>query len=178
MPRVNKVDSARKTPGTCGKCGCDIAKGEPYVWWKFRFGGKRVRCAKPACAPKPQDLTQSEFKSAIYDLQERTFDTSSIESLEADRDEVVSEVEQLRDEQEEKKSNMPDGLQEGATGELLQERFDALDSAASELQDVDVTDLDDKEDDETDDAFAERCEQHREELAGELSDVLQNISCG
>ena len=70
MPRLNVVNKCRKSPGSCGKCGDKIDKGQPYKWWKFRYGGKRVRCAKPECAPKSSDLTQSEFYGTLYGIQE------------------------------------------------------------------------------------------------------------
>lgn len=178
MPRVNRVEHARKSPGNCGKCGCVIQAGAPYVWWKFRYGGKRVRCGQAACAPKPADLTQSEFLSTLYDIQETTFPADTIEDLESAKDEVVSRLEELRDQQEEKRSNMPDSLQESDTGNMLQERYDAIDSAISDIESVDITDLDpeDKDEGETDEDFATRQQEHRDEIAAELAGVLEGIS--
>lgn len=187
MPRVTTVAKARKNAGTCEKCGTEIKKGDSYKWWKFRFGGKHVRCSKTECVPRPSDLTQSAFLGTLADLQTNGFTGDTIDDLESERDNIVSELESLRDEQEEKKSNMPDSLQESATGELLQERYDALDEAVNELSGIDISLEDDepeKEEDETDETFKERQEKFEEakqekieSIKQELQDVLDNISC-
>lgn len=226
MPRVNRVDKARKAQGTCGKCGKEIKAGDPYLWWKFRFGAKHKRCM--ACPPKASDLTQSEFLGQIADFQERDFsDCETIEDLESAKDELISDLESLRDEQEEKRSNMPEGLQEGDVGQLLQERYDALDECINTIEGIDISsegDEPDEEDyaddvgdpepeqpEETDEmsedqkqdaidswsnahhAWEERrkawmdkkTEEYNEanrerveEIASELNDALQGISCG
>lgn len=46
---VHTVKKCRKSPGDCGRCGRTIKKGEPYIHWKFRYGGKRVRCLECPC---------------------------------------------------------------------------------------------------------------------------------
>ena len=143
MPRVNTVKKCLKDQGQCGKCDTPILKGDPYVWWKFRYGGRRVRCTKPDCYPKPSDLTQSEFLSQMYDFQERIANIgenieNATEDLAGERDMLVDEIRTLGEEQEEKKSNMPEGLQEGSTGELLEERYNNCEEWASELENVDL----------------------------------------
>lgn len=202
MPRVNRVDKSRKSPGNCGKCGTEIKAGDPYVWWKFRFGGKHIRCGKSECGPKPADLTQSEFLSTLYGIQSQNFeDCESITDLESARDDAVSDLESLRDECEEKRNNMPEQLQDSDSGNLLQGRIDGLQEMIDALQAVDVAgdDIPDepeepvREDKEEDAAFEIRmeayreaheewegrkseCESNREHIASELSDALQNYS--
>ena len=130
MPRVNKVNKAAKDYPEYG-----ILKGEPYFWWKFRYGGKRVS----KTYPKASQLTQSEYLGRIYDLQERDIEGETLEDLENLRDEIVQELEEIRDEQQEKLDNMPEGLQQGSTGELLQERYDTVDGVISELESIDFS---------------------------------------
>ena len=174
MTRVHHVNKARKSPGKCGRCDHRIKKGFPYKWWKFRRSGKYIRCADPACAPKPKDLTQSEFWSAVFGIQEERFElNTSIEDLESARDNVVGELENLRDEQEDKRSNMPEGLQEGDTGNLLQERFDALEEAVINLQNVDISYDPPEEVEEQDEAEDARMT----EIADELQNALDDINC-
>lgn len=175
MPAVNHVAKARKSPGKCGKCGDTIRKGQSYVWWAFRYGGKRVRCSKPECAPKPADLTQSEFYSTLYGIQEETFAGTTADELKDQRDSVVSELNDLAEETRGKFDNMPEGLQQGDTGQMLEERADACESAVSDLEGVDIED-EDREEDETDEAYNERNEQHLEEVRQELQDALSGIS--
>jgi hypothetical protein len=69
MPRITHVKSARSSPGQCGCCSAKIKKGESYSWLKFRYGGRRVRCGKPACRFKRSDTTQSKL-STVYAAQE------------------------------------------------------------------------------------------------------------
>lgn len=66
--RVTTVQAARKPQGTCGRCGITIDKGDSYRWWKFRYGGRRIRCTKPTCAPKRSELTQNEVLGTAWDL--------------------------------------------------------------------------------------------------------------
>lgn len=130
MPRVTYVKAAAKDHG-------DIKKGEPYYWWKFRYGPKL--CSKTR--PKQSQLTQSGYLQAIYSLQE--IEQPDFDMLSDALDNMKSELEQLRDEQQEKLDNMPDNLRENSSsGQLLQERYDALDNAINDLDSVDVPDED------------------------------------
>lgn len=73
MPRVHYVKKARKDNGC-------VSKGESYYWWKFRYGSKCMS-KKP---PKASQLTQSEFLSTVYDINERIEECAcdSLEDLE------------------------------------------------------------------------------------------------
>lgn len=62
MSRVKTVKNNYKEL-TCGKCHQAIPKGAGYLWTKPRYGSRKVRCLKPACAFKPSDLSSS--KAAI-----------------------------------------------------------------------------------------------------------------
>lgn len=133
MPRVTTVKSARKPQGTCGKCGAKIKKGDTYRWWKFRYGGRYVRCVKPECAPRASDLTQSAFYSQLYDIQD------SLEQAVSDRDadalrSAADELRNLGEECQSNRDNMPESLQESDTGSLLSERADECESKASEIE--------------------------------------------
>jgi hypothetical protein len=166
MPRVHTQRANKDYPEQ------GIKKGQTYYWWQFHHSGK----IKSATYPKASQLTQSEFWGEVYSLQEEYEPTSDFDDIENQIEELKSRLEELRDAQQEKLDNMPEGLQQGATGELLQERYDAIDSVVSELDGVDVTiDVpDDKPDDYDEDAAkADRAE----EIWGEVRDYLSNISC-
>jgi len=129
MARVTHVKKARKAYKSDG-----IKKGDSYYWWKFRYSGK-IRSKTP---PRPSQLTQSAFLSTLYQIQESIEDYSideagSVSDIECFVDEVKSQIEELRDQCEESRENMPESLQDSPTGELLQERYDALDDWHSEL---------------------------------------------
>ena len=73
MPRVNSVEKARKSPGTCPKCSKKIEKGASYIHWKFRYGGKRIRCT--ICPrPRQSELTNSDKLSRCYAAGEASSD--------------------------------------------------------------------------------------------------------
>lgn len=129
MPRVNYVKAAAKD-NTVAK------KGEPYYWWKFRYGGKHLS----KTPPKQSQLTQSAYLQTIYSLQE--LEQPEFDMLSDSLDDIKGQLETLRDEQQEKLDNMPEGLQQGSTGQLLQERYDACENAVNELEGVDVPDED------------------------------------
>lgn len=126
-----------------------IAKGESYYWWAFLKGGKHFSKTKP----KRSQLTQSDYLSQIYDFEDdidhlSASDFSDASELEAWVDDLKSSLEELRDQQEESKSNMPESLQESPTGELLQERYETLENAVSELEGIDATDYEEPDEDD------------------------------
>lgn len=156
MPRVTYVKKCRK-PCRCSKCGDKIKKGKPYRWWKFNFGARFNRCMKTECAPKPSDLTRSEWLGWVGDTQKEGFNGyDTFSELSSRRDDLVGELNEKADELDEKFNNMPQPLQEGDTGILLQERAEACRNTASELEAVEIPEdddpekLDDKEDDKDD----------------------------
>lgn len=110
-----------------------IEVGQPYYWWKFRFGGKHVS----KTYPKQSQLTQSEFLSQMYDINDR------LQAVDADNAadevaEIISELEDIASELVDKLGNMFGSLQYSPTGELLQERIDAVNDMASELENIDT----------------------------------------
>lgn len=122
-----------------------IAKGESYYWWQFKNSSKQFSKTRP----KPSQLTQSNYLSTLYGIQESLEDVSAStpdELVEA-VDDIKTQLEELRDTTQDSLDNMPDSLQSSPTGELLQERVDSLDNAISEVEGID-TDYDEPDDDE------------------------------
>lgn len=120
MPRVHHVNKSRKEfPG--------IPKGSEYWWWKFAFG-PTVRSLKP---PRSWQLTRSEFRSEYLRIADETAgslsDWDDVQSL-------VSELEALRDETQDKLNNMT--AESGCTVELLEQRVDGLDEWINHVEDV------------------------------------------
>lgn len=130
MPRVHFVKKARKNQKAHG-----IKKGDSYYWWAFRFGPKMVS----KTPPKRQQLTRSDFLISLYDLEDRIEGLQADDTLSGEVESIIEDIRALAEEQEEKKSNMPEGLQEGDTGQLLDERKDGLESWADELEGVDLS---------------------------------------
>lgn len=143
-----------------------IAKGESYYWWAFKNGGKHFSKERP----KASQLTQSNYLSQLYTIQERMDEikVESPEDLESIIDEIRSDLESLKEETEGSLENMPESLQSSPTGELLQERIDALDNAISELEGIDCSDyeepdLDQYKDEMNEDTEADDYEEPTEE---------------
>mgnify|MGYP001601664161 CR=1 FL=1 len=170
MAKATHVMRSRKDipEGVCGIKG-GIPKGTSYYWWKFKRFGKRFSLTPP----KRSQLTRSSFYSAIYDLEDAVISKAGANDLlQSIRDDVVSSLEDVRDECQNSLDNMPDGLQQGPTGELLQERIDAMDSAISEFEDLELEEPDDealeehglpeREDGESDESFTKRTADDRD----------------
>lgn len=169
MPRVHVIKKARKPQGPCGKCETPIEPGDGYRYWEFRYGGKRKRCMNHACKPTRADLTQSGYLKQLYSIidQAAEMEYTSVEQFEEYRDELVQELEQLRDEVQESLDNMPEHLQDSSSsGELLNERLDALEGAISELECID-----------TDDEDVEDSEEHLQNLKEELNNAVEYADC-
>jgi hypothetical protein len=130
MARTHFVKKARKDYPEAG-----IKKGESYYWWKFRYGGKHMSKE----APKASQLTQSEFLSRLYDVQDRLANISAdnIEDIQTETESIAEELNEMASDCRDKHDNMPDGLQEGEVGQMLEERADACENAASELEGID-----------------------------------------
>jgi uncharacterized protein YicC (UPF0701 family) len=140
VPRVHQRKAAKDYPSD------GIAKGETYYTWSIKLQrGGLVKRSKTY--PKPQQLTTSEYRIAVLDLIDRINDAEDIDALRS----VADDIRELANEQQEKLDNMPEGLQQGATGELIQERqqeceswADDVDAACDQLEST-LSDIDDEE---------------------------------
>ena len=123
MARLHFVKKARKDN--------PVAKrGESYYWWKPRIGGRGGAKRYSKERPTRAQMTQSEFMSRVYEICDS--DIPGCESAD-DLNAVADSVRELGQEQEEKLDNMPDGLRDGDTGQLLQERVDGCEEWADEI---------------------------------------------
>jgi uncharacterized protein YukE len=175
MPRVHFVKKARKAIKEAG-----VKKGDSYYWWKFRFGGKRVS----KTPPKASQLTQSEFLGNMHAHQEDvdSFSASSVEDIDSVAGQLRDKAEEIRElgnECEEKYNNMPDSLQQGPTGELLQTRTEQceniateLDSAADEVEQV-GTDLTDSLENKT--LTDEEKEKASADAFDQVTEIISNL---
>lgn len=134
MPRVTHVKHARKDYPEHG-----IKKGDEYYWWAFMVGGRGGPKHFSKTPPKPSQLTQSEFLSQVYDLNERleNLEPGDHEELASELAEIAEEFREIASECEDKFNNMPEGLQQGDTGQLLEQRAEECNSLADELEGID-----------------------------------------
>ncbi len=124
MPRVVKRVARKDYPNE------GIKKGDEYYYTKIKLqrGGRVMRSLKPF---KQSQLTQSPFKSGWLSISEVW------EASDKGADDIRAAAEEIRSLGEEAQGsldNMPDGLKEGDTGQLLQARADGCEEKASELE--------------------------------------------
>src|SRR5262245_3131011 len=114
MARAHFVKKARKKNSVGNK-------GESYYWWKFKTGGRGGRKCYSRTPPRPSQLTQSDFFSALYGAQESFEDAKpkTKDDLESAVETLKSDLENLRDETQGKYDNLPDSLQNGSPGEQM-----------------------------------------------------------
>lgn len=132
----------------CGKCGAEIGLGDPYIFWAFRYGGKRVRCSSRDCYPRPSELVSSPFISGVMRAEEMVADAivafeagGSVEDLQGDIEGAASEIRGLGDEARDSFENMPEGLQQGDTGLLLERRAESCEEIADALEGLDLSEV-------------------------------------
>lgn len=206
---VVKKAQASKHTRRCKTCNHDIQAGESYTWRGIMVGSRGVKefwCSNHP--PTRRDLERSEFQQALIGMEDErdTAVKSFRESTEPDASDLASTIRDiaeqlsfLADETEEKYENMPDGLKEGDTGQLLEaraeacrEKIDEFNGVADDLEgeelepldlgawegyakDKDVTREEDETDEEYRDRIQEEMEQEREdkieEIAGKAEDL-------
>jgi flagellar biosynthesis chaperone FliJ len=130
MPRVYFVKKARKDNPV-------VKKGESYYWWQHAFKAKQYSKTMPT----PSQLTGSSFLSELYALHEsiQKGAYNSFDDMESNRDSIAEELQVMLEQCQESLDNMPDHLQDtSSAGELLNERIDALETAISEIESIDV----------------------------------------
>lgn len=168
MPKVHSVKAARKdVPNS------DIKKGESYFWWAFMVGGRGGPKRVSRTYPRPSQLTQSEYLSTCYAAQESVEDANVadidglIATIEAARDDISNQA----DECDSKYNNMPENLQQGDTGQLLESRRDAAQVMVDVLDDVigQLNDLSSEMDSEHD-------EDEDDDLMGRAQDIVDDIA--
>lgn len=74
------------------------------------------------------------IKETIEAIEEGKIEQPELEAIKEKTADVQSQLETLRDEEQEYYDNMPEGLQAGEKGDKAQEAVDNLDSAVSETE--------------------------------------------
>ena len=126
MARVHHRKAAKDYPQF------GIAKGDMHYYVKIKTGPRSSREMRSKTPFKRSQLTSSDYQSQLYDWEDSKAEISDMESAQ----EFADTIRSLGEEQQEKLDNMPEGLQQGSTGEMLTERADACEQAASEIEDI------------------------------------------
>lgn len=161
-----KRQKARKDY-VCSKCEKPIKKGDEY----YRFSLTRFQKLRPlclACKPSRSQMTGSDFLATLYDIEDSMVALSVEDMRDAQTSvgDIIGQLEELRDETEEKRENIPEQLQDAPVGEMLQGRYDSVEEMIGELEDVD-TDIDEGLSEEEE-------EDRKEEILQAIQDVCYN----
>lgn len=175
MAKIEKrKKSSRGKSVVCSKCGNPISVGETYlIATPYRMPAI-IRCLK--CGLKQYETSGSQYVrdvGAIVEEWQETYGTSD-----GTAEEIISALESIKDDAEESLENIPEQLQDGDAGSLLQERIDCLESVISDLEDICYEDI--KEDcrDEAEsnvgdkDAYDDE-ESWQDEVADEMDDLAE-----
>lgn len=107
-----------------------IAKGDMYYYAKIKTGPYSSRVIRQKDPIRQSQMTSSPFKQAWFAMEEGLPDVfGDAETIR----ETGSTIREIGEEVEESYNNMPEGLQEGDTGQMLNERFEGCYSIADEL---------------------------------------------
>ena len=188
-----KEQKARKDY-KCSNCNNPIEKGDNYYSFSnSRFSPLKPRCLN--CRPKQSEMTQSDFLSRVYSIQESIENLATDSDFESEIESFKGELEELQSECEDKQSNMPDNLQSSPVGQMLENRASSIGEMIDELDSIELT-LDEEEiesdvkgDMETDlnkkfenftkdekTKFEERVEEEINEKKDEILGEIQNVS--
>lgn len=142
MSKVHFVKSAAKDYPSVG-----VKKGESYYWWKpFRMG-KQIRKERPRASEVASSDYARQVLAAVEELE--AWEKRRDPWTESDRDDLVSHLEEVRDEEQNKFDNMPEGLQQGDTGMMLEQRVSDLDEWIDVLQGLEFEEDNDYGEEET-----------------------------
>lgn len=130
-----------------------IKKGDSYFTWKTRVTvGKSYMGRVHRSMTRPTSTSSSEFQRGLDQI---AVDFSKVEQAD-DLRSIAQAVRELGEECREKFDNMPEGLQQGDTGCLLDERAtgceewaDSIEGTADEVE-IKIADLDQEEADSQD----------------------------
>ncbi len=110
-----------------------IAKGDTYWYVKIKTGAYSSRELRQKHPFKRSQLTSSDFLSQLYDWEDSIADFAGTHD---ELQDFADTIRQLGEEQRDKYDNMPEGLQQGDTGQMLEQRADACEAAADEIENI------------------------------------------
>lgn len=156
MGKVQVIKKSRKEY-KCNKCGKVIPAGSRYYKGEINFGPTIVRCEE--CKLESWEVTTSDYQLSVGQIVYKWRDDYNLE--EGVNEDIASALEEIRDDLQDRLDNMPEGLQEGDVGQLLQERIDSLENAIEDLNSIDIDQM--REDIATEFADEHLTEEERED---------------
>lgn len=146
MARIYYVKKARKARGACDSCGNEIEAGQGYKWVAVRPSGPRssLEMRRHTTCPswRPSELSFSKMRG-IYAAQEAFDDESGSweheTDVQASLEAFAEAVREVAEEYRESATNIEDGFGHATyVSDELNEKADALDGWADEVESADV----------------------------------------
>ena len=150
MARIHMIKKARKQT-QCSKCNKIIEVGMPYLKATPYHRRPIIRCTE--CGLESYETSGSDYIRNVGDIANHWEENFGLS--EGVHDDIASELEEIRDQQQESLDNMPESLQEGDTGMMLQERIECLDNVIDELNNVSYEDCESSARDEVETELGE-----------------------
>lgn len=126
MPKVHHR-RARKDYPEAG-----IAAGEMYYYTKMKTGPRSSRELRSKTPFRRSQLTNSPFLSQVYDIEDSLAAVSDLDGANM----VADDLETLAQECQESFDNMPEGLQQGDTGQMLEQRQAGCEAACEAIREL------------------------------------------
>ena len=123
MPRVAKRKARKDYPNS------GIKKGDEYYYWKVKTGPASGCVCRSKTPPTPSQLNTG-FAGQVGEIEASLDAAEDVEGIRS----VIDEIRELGEEQQGKFDNMPEGLQQGDTGQLLEERAGQCEEWASNIE--------------------------------------------
>lgn len=133
----------------CSKCGEVIKVGDTYLKGTPFRRSPVIRCTK--CGLRSWELSSSDYVQGVgrvCDCWKEDYGCA-----EDTAQQIADELSNIQNDTQCSLDNMPEGLQEGDTGQLLQERIDNLDSAISDLEAIDYDSIKEEAEAEAENEF-------------------------
>ena len=152
----------------CSKCGETIKVGDTYLKGTPFRRSPVIRCTK--CGLRSWELSSSDYVQGVgrvCDCWEEDYgwDEDTAQS-------IADELSNILDETQDSLDNMPEGLQEGDTGQLLQERIDALDDVISELESIDYDSIKEEAEAEAENEFDAGTDEYEASVKARIEEEL------
>lgn len=171
MPKVYTTKKSRKE-FTCTGCGQTIPVGSMYYDWTFRDGTTKRQGATCCGYPRRSQLTQSKMSQVYAAIEsfetfigEADMETVELSDIESAAESLTDDIRAVAEEYQEAAEAM------GAAGAASEEKAEALEEAASEIESIlqsysPQDDVDAISDSDSDEYISE--EEHRAARRAEL----------
>lgn len=117
-------------------------KGEPYYWWRHYRGPIQYSKERPRQSRLESNEDLAEVYSILEEIEDCKLEELNDEAANAERDAWVDRLRDVASNVEDKLSNIPEHLHDGDTGQLLQDRIEAINNVADEIETCDVESYD------------------------------------